>query len=390
MDRLRCQIQPYAWGSHRAIAALRGQGPTAQPEAELWVGAHPLAPSMVVRHERWIGLDQAIYDNPVGELGAAVVAEFGPRLPFLAKILAAHEPLSLQTHPDHATARAGFDRENGAGLPLGARNRTYKDASAKPEILVALSDFQGVCGFRPVPATITFLTELDVSLLSDSIEVLRSSPDASGLRQVVTGLLSLEEPSRHCLVTEILAAALRYQGPNADIVAWLPRLQQLYPDDIGLGIVLLLNYVSLRPGEALFLQAGNLHAYLHGLGVEVMANSDNVLRSGFTHKYLDVPELLAITDFAPLLDPVFRPSSTTTTTDARVTVFQPPVAEFGVTRIDLDGSYDITDTGPAVVLCTHGEVSGLRPTEAAFVRPGACHLEGRGTVWWVTVGHRAE
>ncbi len=390
MERLKCQIQPYAWGSHEAIAALRGDAPAEQPEAELWVGAHPLAPSRVLRGGRWLGLDDVIQADPIAELGTAVTAEFGPRLPFLAKILAAHQPLSLQTHPDSTTARAGFERENGNGLPLGARNRTYKDASAKPEILVALSQFEGVCGFRPVQTTLAFLTELDVPLLSDALEGLRSTPDALGLRAMVAGLLSLRETARHALATQILAAVDDYHGAQSDLVAWLPRLHHLYPNDIGLAIVLLLNYVSLRPGEALFLKAGSLHAYLHGLGVEVMANSDNVLRAGFTQKYLDVPELLAITDFTPLPDPIFRPSSTATTPSAIVRVFQPPVAEFAVTRIDLDGVYDVHDAGPSVLLCTAGDVNGLRPTDAAFMRPGHGHLEGRGTVWWVTVGHQIE
>lgn len=380
MEKLRCLTQNYAWGSRDAIAALRGEAPTDRPEAEVWAGAHPLASSTIFRDGAWVRLDRVIAQDPVAELGHEVAAAFAGRLPFLVKILAAGSPLSLQTHPDHPTAQTGFRRENSAGLPLDARNRTYKDASAKPEILIALTSFEGICGFRPVAETLALLASLQVKRLDPLHDILQRSPDRDGLRAIVEHLFALPADDRTALVADIVHAAASYSGTHHNLMGWLPRLQTMYPGDIGIALSLLLNYVSLAPGESLFLEAGNLHAYLSGLGVEVMANSDNVLRAGFTEKHIDVAELLAITDFTPLPDPLFHARG-----DATVTSFCPPVPEFMVRRVDLAGTFAITTTGPMIVLCTAGAVNDLRPTEAAFARPGTHELSGHATCWLVTV-----
>ena len=385
MEKLRTRVQAYAWGSYSAIAGLRGKPPSPEPQAELWAGAHPSAPSQLFRDGRWVDLDALIAEDPVAELGEDVAERFGERLPFLAKILAAGKPLSLQAHPDPAAARAGFLRENLAGVPLDAPHRTYRDASAKPEILIALAPFEGLCGFRPVADTLQFLDDLDVPLLAEVESMLRKQPDADGLRSVVTHLLGLDEQDRSELISQIVAQATIYWGPQGALSDWIPSLAKMYPNDIGVAIALLLNYVALMPGEALFLKAGNLHAYLSGLGVEVMANSDNVLRSGFTEKHIDIPELLAITDFAPLPDPLFAPT-VERLPHAVITTFRPPVRDFAVLQIELDGSYPVKSDGPGILLCTHGMVGGLTPTESAYLRPGTTTLSGNGTAWFITVG----
>ena len=388
MEKLRTHIQPYAWGSHSAIAALQGRPPTALPQAELWVGAHPSAPSQVFRDGQWLNLDGVINEDPSTELGEDAAERFGERLPFLVKILAAGQPLSLQTHPDSATARAGFLRENNEGVPLNAPNRTYRDDSAKPEILIAVTPFEGLCGFRPVQQTLQLLDDLDAPDLGSYTQALRKQPDAEGIRAMVQRLLSLSEADRAPLIEQIVTQATSYSGPEGALADWLPRLAKLYPNDVGVAVTLLLNYVALSPGEALFLRAGNLHAYLSGTGVEVMGNSDNVLRAGFTGKHIDSAELLAITDFAPLPNPLFSPTVEQSRAGAVMTRFRPAVREFAVDRIELDGTAPLSmkSDGPCIILCTVGHVSGLGPTEAGFSRPGSITLTGTGTVWRVTLG----
>jgi mannose-6-phosphate isomerase len=387
MEKLRTRIQPYAWGSNSAIASLRGLPPTPEPQAELWAGAHPSAPSQLFRDGRWVDLDSLIAEDPVTELGEDVAERFGERLPFLAKILAAGKPLSLQTHPDPAAARAGFLRENAAGVALTAPERTYRDDSAKPEILIALTPFEGLCGFRPVEETLRFLDDLDVPLLRFAEKLLQDLPTAVGLRSVIEKLFALSIEERSELISQIVANATIYRGSQGALSDWIPSLAKMYPNDIGVALTLFLNHVTLVPGQALFLKAGNLHAYLSGMGVEVMANSDNVLRAGFTQKHIDIPELLTITDFSPLPDPLFAPA-VTQAAGAMVTSFRPPVRDFAVARIDLDGtaSFVATSAGPSILLCTSGEVNGLVPTESAYLRPGSTPLTGKGTVWHITVG----
>jgi mannose-6-phosphate isomerase len=387
MEKLRTRIQPYAWGSNSAIASLRGLPPSPEPQAELWAGAHPLAPSQLFREGRWVDLDALIAEDPITELGEDVAERFGERLPFLAKILAAGKPLSLQTHPDPAAARAGFLRENAAGVALTAPNRTYRDDSAKPEILIALTPFEGLCGFRPVGATLRFLDDLDVPLLRFAEKLLQDLPTSVGLRSVVEKLFALSTEERSELISQIVAQATIYRGSQGALTDWIPSLAKMYLNDIGVALTLFLNYVTLAPGQALFLKAGNLHAYLSGMGVEVMANSDNVLRAGFTEKHIDIPELLSITDFTPLPDPLFAPVIKHAD-GAVVTWFRPPVRDFAVARIDLDGTASsvATSAGPSILLCTSGEVNALAPTESAYLRPGSTTLTGKGTVWHITVG----
>jgi mannose-6-phosphate isomerase len=377
-------IRPYAWGSRTAIPALLGLPPSDKPAAELWFGAHPDDPSPT----HGTTLDKVIADDPEGMLGSGVVAEFGPRLPFLLKVLAADAALSIQVHPDLAQARAGFAAEDAAGVPRDAPNRNYRDDNHKPELLCALTEFDTLCGFRPVLATLALIDALDVAELA-SYRALLTEPD--GLRAAFTALLTAAaEP----LADAVAAALPRLAGTEwATLGEALTRVADDFPGDIGLAVALLLNFVRLAPGEAIFLPAGNVHAYLHGVGVEILANSDNVLRCGLTPKHIDRPELLRITDFTPLAEPRWPDLGSDHRHDFRV-----PIPDFALQSVDLDADPQLEQGAiggerPYLVLCTSGEVRvnsavTLGPGHAAFVpaRDAAFTLTGAGEAFLATVG----
>ncbi|MEO7122644.1 MAG: mannose-6-phosphate isomerase, class I, partial [Lacisediminihabitans sp.] len=278
--------RPYAWGPSTAIAELLGHAASSGPEAELWLGAHPASPSVIVDPSSVGGaatLPEWIAADP--ELTLGRFAATG-RLPFLLKILAAAHPLSLQAHPTPAQAVAGFERENALGIPLDAAHRNYKDASAKPELIYALSDtFDALCGFRPLDEVRSLLMELldlddrteepQPQPLEDLLQRLSSDDE---LPSVFEWLISSGAgvPTLVSLVSRL--APLSSHAPLATAAA----LAVEYPDDPGIVISLLLNRVTLARGEALYLPAGNIHAYLEGVGVELMAASDNVMRGGLT------------------------------------------------------------------------------------------------------------
>ena len=292
--RLECAVLAYTWGSRSALARLRGEPvPSPTPEAELWIGAHPSAPSQVVTDGRRISLDELVAAEPEAVLGPSVAARFGPRLPLLAKLLAAGEPLSIQAHPDARLAREGFERENARGIALDAERRCYRDTHAKPELLCALEPFEALCGLRAPEEIRARAAQLGAPGASGLVAAALAEP--APLAALLAALLRL--PPERCahLVAE---AALAAAGSRDAGLAWIPRLHAFHPGDPGVLAPLFLHYVRLAPGEAIFLPAGNLHTYLHGTGVEVLANSDNVLRGGLTPKHVDVPELLRVLDFS--------------------------------------------------------------------------------------------
>jgi mannose-6-phosphate isomerase len=392
VDLLENSVQPYAWGSRTAIAALRGlPTPSPGPEAELWLGTHPQAPSHVVRDGRRVPLAEVIARDPESELGARALAAHGPQLPFLLKVLAAGEPLSLQAHPDARRAREGFDREEAAGIPRGAPDRNYRDPWPKPELLCALEPFEALCGFRPAAEARALLDALGEPTLDPVRERLDGRSPHDALRDAFTWLATLPAPDRRPLVEATVAAAARASArPDAfaDSFRWVPRLAALYPADPGVAIALLLRLVRLAPGEALYLPAGNLHAYLRGVGVEIMASSDNVLRGGLTPKHVDVPELLRVLRFAEDELPLVRPRPGWPGEE----VYATDAAHFELSRIALSGApFRASVGGPEIVLCTEGEVaasaSGERLTlsrgQSVFVpaRTGAYELTGTGVVF---------
>jgi len=289
-------IQNYAWGSHTAIAELLGRpAPSPEPEAELWIGAHPKAPSRIAEPKGKGTLDRAIQDDPVGLLGAEVCDRFGNELPFLFKVLAAAEPLSIQAHPNQEQARSGWARENAEGIPLDAARRNYRDLNHKPELLCALTPFGALKGFRASDETARALEPIGRPELAAEIGRLAREQTPVALRSLFARLMTLDPDERDALLKRATAqAARRPRDP-----AWrsVKSLMDRHPGDMGVLAPLYLNLVTLAPGQALFLPSGELHAYLEGTALEIMANSDNVLRGGLTPKHVDLQELLATLDF---------------------------------------------------------------------------------------------
>lgn len=361
MNLLRGAIRTYAWGSRTAIAEFTGRPtPTPHPEAELWLGAHPADPAYLETGGGAESLLEVVAADPIGQLGAASVAEFGDQLPFLLKVLAADEPLSLQAHPSAQQAADGFAREEAAGVPLNSPVRNYRDRNHKPELVVALDRFEALAGFRDPGDTVDLFRALDVEALTPYVNLLAGQSDADGLRALFTTWITLPQPSLDVLVPAVLDGAVRYlSSDDARFVGEARTLLELgerYPADAGVLASLLLNRLTLEPGEGIYLPAGNLHAYLRGLAVEVMANSDNVLRGGLTPKHVDVPELLRVLDFSPASEAHLHVE---TVTDGAQTRYRTPAREFALSRFDLaDGEpTQVGIKGPRILLCTQGDVT---------------------------------
>jgi mannose-6-phosphate isomerase len=362
----------YAWGSRSAISELLGRRPSGRPEAELWLGAHAGSPSIVVAPAVVDGAD-TLADWFAAE-PARALGRGRAELPFLLKVLAADQPLSIQAHPTPEQAEEGFAREEAAGIPLDAPHRNYKDRFPKPEIIVALSDrFDALCGFRDPAETLADIDAIDAG--TGRLAALRGSDGSDESRRVVGAVADL-------------ARGVADPSPSTATVAELDRL---YPGDPGVVVSLLLNRVSLRAGEALFLPAGNVHAYLGGLGIELMAPSDNVLRGGLTPKHVDVPELLRVLEFSPLPVPWLRPVEV-----ARgVERFAPEGTGFALLRVHAGGAGAVVEIGgPSILLVTDGEVDvkgqdgaiHLARGESAFVTPDEVRLavSGGGRLWVAT------
>ncbi|MFJ8670227.1 mannose-6-phosphate isomerase, class I [Streptomyces sp. NPDC093600] len=381
MDRLVNTVRPYAWGSTTAIPELLGTTPTGEPQAEMWMGAHPAAPSRTERGP----LNEVIDADPVRELGAPTVDKFGPHLPFLLKLLAAGAPLSLQVHPDLAQAKAGFAAEEAAGVPIDAPRRNYKDANHKPELICALTPFTGLCGFRDPAEAADTLAALGVDSLKPYVDLLHAHPEEAALREVLTALLTADHEEMAHTVAEAAAASARLGGAHAPYAF----LAHHHPSDPGVIAAMLLNPVRLQPGEALFLGAGVPHAYLDGLGVEIMANSDNVLRCGLTPKHVDVPELLRVVRFEPAEPGVLRPEAS----ESGEEVYDTPIDEFRLSRfVRAEGAApnDVTATTPQILLAVSGRPKAgeitLAAGESVFVPAGEkTQLSGTGTVFRATV-----
>ena len=386
MYRLLPHVQPYAWGSVTAFSQLLGLPATGGPQAELWLGAHHSLPSDVLIGDRTVPLDEAIASDPLGWLGEAVVARFGPRLPFLVKVLAAAQPLSIQAHPSKAQAELGFARENALGLALDGPTRNYRDPNHKPELICALTEFEGLCGFRSEVAAVALLRRFDT-------ELLRAAASAVETQGMVPALAVLLRASRD----ECSEAIAEVVGRTFADLVHIAELARGYPGDPGVLVALLLNYVVLSPGESLFLGAGNMHAYLRGTGIEIMASSDNVLRGGLTPKHVDVDELIRIVHPEPGVVPMVNAK---TMADG-VQCWPVPVPDFLLWRAEVGAkstSVVVPVRGPAVVLCTEGTVqcvSGegvidLSRGGSAVSRAGDSLLcSGIGTVFVGAVGPRA-
>ena len=311
--------------------------------------------------------------------------KFGPRLPFLLKLLAAGSPLSLQVHPDLAQAKEGYEAEESRGVPIDAPQRNYKDANHKPELICALTPFDGLCGFRAPAESAELLAGLDVDSLEPYVDLLRAHPEEAALREVLTAVLTADPGEMAATVTQAAVAAQRLGGRYTAYAS----IARYYPGDPGVIAAMLLNHVQLQPGEALFLGAGVPHAYLNGLGVEIMANSDNVLRCGLTPKHVDVPELLRIVRFEASGPGIQRPEASPYGEE----VYETPIDEFRLSRFVLAAGTaprDVTAATPQILLCTagtpHANDLALAPGGSVFVPAGErAELTGVGTVFRATV-----
>ena len=385
MDLLRNTVQPYAWGSPTAIPQLLGvENPAGTPQAELWMGAHPSAPSLLRRDDRPVPLDQVIAAAPEAELGEATAKRFGGRLPFLLKILAAQKALSIQLHPDRAQAEAGFAAEEARGVPRGARERVYVDDWPKPEVLYALTPFEVLAGLRPAAHAAEVLSKLAVPALDAIIGELRATAKPATVARALAALLSWREDERAALVGDVVeAAALLSAEPSQFQGAYraVGRVAQDHPGDIGLVCSLLMNHAVVEPGQALFMGAGGLHAYIRGTGVELMANSDNVIRAGLTPKHIDVPELVRVLD--PEVD---VPILTARRVAVGIEEFETPVPEFRLRRLRVSPAADAGESAasrltvpaagrPRILLCVEGTAMAASGSQTLELRQGqSCYL----------------
>ena len=294
---LKNTVQAYAWGSYTAIPELLGtDSPSSTPQAELWMGAHPKASSLVDCAGRWISLEKLIQKSPQGILGKAVANKFGDKLPYLFKVLAAAQPLSIQAHPSPIQAKQGFERENRLKIPLGAFHRNYKDENHKPECICAMTHFWAMKGFRNIPEMLSLMAVVRPVDLSKELDNLKQHPSPQGLKTFFEAIMNMDRKRQKKIVDNAVAMAKKHVEDDY-VFQWMIDLNKQYPSDIGVLSPILLNLVCLEPGQAMFLPAGELHAYLDGVGIELMANSDNVLRGGLTKKHVDVEELLNVLNF---------------------------------------------------------------------------------------------
>ena len=286
-------IQGYDWGSHDALTTLFGiPNPAGKPQAELWMGAHPNGCSEVTLAGDVQKLSTLIESAPAAVLGDATVARFGS-LPFLFKVLCAEKALSIQVHPSKVQAEAGFAKEEAAGISPKAANRNYKDPNHKPELVFALTPYQAMNGFRAIPAILALFERVKLATIADLVAALAANQNEAGLQHFFHQLLILTGPRKEDALAGLLAYAAAHQ--DEETFALVTSLAAQYPGDVGLFSPLLLNVVTLQPGQAMYLDACTPHAYVRGTGLEIMANSDNVLRAGLTPKYIDVAELLDCT-----------------------------------------------------------------------------------------------
>ena len=403
MEQLTCVTRDYAWGSTSLIPRFLGTPADGRPQAELWVGAHPADPALLPDGTR---LDDHIRNHADVTLGGHAHETFGPRLPYLMKALAAAEPLSLQVHPTSQRAALGFELENQAGIPVGAAERSYQDCFHKPEMIVAITRFEGMAGFRDVEKTVRILRLLEHPWADRVAKELETAPPFQALHTVVSEILDQGGEGLEQLVGEIATAAtaaeerghqaFRTSGrmyldrasverESTRLFAQTASLARKYPADPGVLVTLLLNHVVLSPGEAMFLDAGVVHAYSSGFGVEIMASSDNVVRAGLTPKHVDVGELLHIANFTPMPAPLWEP----TAVSANTLTYRPPVAEFALTIAREPGDR-LPAEGPRTALCLDGEVAvtsahsrhEMRRGQTLFVphADGPIALEGEGVV----------
>lgn len=381
MQKLINSVQNYAWGSQTALTDLYGiPNPDNLPMAELWMGAHPKSSSKIEDASGNVrALRDVIEADKTALLGNAVADRFG-ELPFLFKVLCADQPLSIQVHPNKKASELGFAKENAAGIPLDAAERNYKDPNHKPELVFALTPFLAMNAFREFSEIVSLLQP--VAGAHTAIAHFLENPDAASLSQLFASLLNMQgDEKSHALA--ILKTALDSQ--QGEPWQTIRVISEFYPDDSGLFSPLLLNVVKLNPGDAMFLFAETPHAYLQGVALEVMANSDNVLRAGLTPKYIDIPELVANVKFVakPAADLLTQPVKNGAELD-----FPIPVEDFAFSLHDLSHTETtVAQESAAILFCVEGEAvlnKGeqrlvLKPGESAFIAANESPITVSGT-----------
>ena len=346
-------VKEYSWGSYTAIPALLGKKPSChKPQAELWMGAHPSGSSMIKTGNGWESLYSLIRQYPDEILGKACAKKFGGELPFLFKVIAASEPLSIQAHPNRTMAKKGFTRENRQGISPGSLIRNYKDEKHKPELVCALTDFEALCGFRKIPDILILFKKVCPGSLGKTIAALENNPDSSGLKIFISYLIGMGADRKKKVISE---ADRNVRGFIRDEPAFgcIARLIESHPNDIGALSPLYLNLVSLSPGQAVFLPSGQLHAYLGGIALELMAGSDNVVRAGLTQKHIEPGELLNIVNFRSRRVNIILPVR-----KRKEYVYKTSAREFTLSKIIINSGR--TYTGPQrrnaeIILCTEGK-----------------------------------
>ncbi len=361
-------IQNYIWGSKSAIGELFGiENPSNEPQAEIWMGAHPNGCSKVAGTGQL--LSEVITNNPNFVLGEYTAERYG-ELPYLFKVLSAAKPLSVQVHPCREKAQAGYAKENEQGIALNAANRNYKDANHKPELVYALTFYKAMNGFRKVENIISLFEGADIAALSEQLTKLKATPNSTGLRQFFSDVMTLSGEPKQAALTQLKRAASTKQTTvmARDAFELVNEFCQDYPEDIGLFSPLLLNVVELAPGEAMFLHAETPHAYVKGTGLEIMANSDNVLRAGLTPKFMDVDELMANTTFESILEKEIKLEAYK---KGNKLGFPIPVDDFGfevMTSLDTSAIQHVR--GAEIVFCIQGDVTIESGTESLDLKAG--------------------
>ena len=351
MFKLEGKVQHYSWGGTEFIPSLLSiSNIEKRPFAEYWMGVHPSAPSVVRDDEHAYSLPELIQTSTQNYLGEHTLKQFSD-LPFLLKILDVREMLSIQVHPSKEEAKKGFDRENAAGVPLSAPNRNYKDANHKPEMMVALSDFWLLHGFKKESLLRETLTS--VPEFSSLIQVFENL-GYKGLYQHVMEMAQLDVDQLLTPLSERIVPAYEAGDlPKSSPDFWAARAIKTYPGHFDRGIfsIYFFNLVNLKKGEAIFQGAGLPHAYLEGQNVELMSNSDNVLRGGLTPKHVDVEELMKHTLFEAIVPQIMTP-----TIAGPEKTFNCPVPDFSMKWIALENeSYQIKTEGPEILFVMEGE-----------------------------------
>ncbi|MEZ8635859.1 mannose-6-phosphate isomerase, class I [Vibrio cyclitrophicus] len=351
---LKNPIKNFPWGSRTAIRDYFGiDNPNSEHQAELWMGAHPLASSSIQYYDEDVLLCDVIAQNPEYWLGKQITTS-SPAFPFLVKILAAEEPLSIQVHPSKPAAEIGFAAENEQGMPLDAPYRNYKDANHKPELVYALTPYLAMNGFREYNQILANFDALELPTLKALCQPFKKNPNPLTLANFFSAILSLSGALKIQAINELLNSSNTIDKSHFlyEASSLISRFYQLYPEDIGLFAPLFLNIIELQPGEAMFLCAETPHAYVRGLGIEVMANSDNVLRAGLTPKYIDLKELVSNTKFEPIkyADLKFEGEFS-----CGREIFNVPVDDFSVDVFKNTKEF-IEVLSPEVILCIEGKV----------------------------------